>query len=72
MIIHQKNRSTHSQIIKQTSCTPSHDIPVCAYLYALYQVESLGTLEVVINQIIMKKEFFWARQMAAKNPSRVE
>lgn len=44
----------------------THDIPVCAYLYALYQVKSLGTIEVVAYQIIEKKEFFWAREMTTK------
>lgn len=44
----------------------THDIPVCAYLYALDQVDSLGALEVVVHQILDKKEFFWARKMAIK------
>jgi len=43
-----------------------HDIPVCAYLYALNQVSSLGALEVVIPAIISKEEFFWSRKMAIK------
>ena len=50
----------------QSDYMHTHDIPVCAYLYALYEVNSLGALEVVVHQIIEKKEFFWARKMAIK------
>lgn len=44
----------------------THDIPVCVYLYALDQVNSLGALETITPAIVSKKEFFWARQMAMK------
>ena len=50
----------------------THDIPVCAYLYTLHQVENTAMLESVIPAIVSKKEFFWARKMAAKILSEAE
>jgi hypothetical protein len=44
----------------------THDIPICAYLYALHEAENTDMFETIVPAIVSKKEFFWARQMAHK------